>query len=346
MKKVIAFMFVSAFFLCMDNVFAQITPSKESLNGLYPGKTYSPYAQRSFPDKVLWGDTHLHTALSLDAGLFGNTLGLDEAYRFSRGEEVISATGLPVRLGRPLDWVVIADHSDLMGFSDDLRRGAPNLLAIEEGKRWYDGMQAGGDKAAQAALELITSFAQGKMPQQMLIDYSPASKVYASVWQRCIETAEKYNEPGHFTALIGYEWTALTAGNNLHRNVIYRDNGDKAARMVPMVTQPPLGSIDELELYKWMEKYESTTGGSVLAIAHNGNLSNGLMFPFESQFTGRKLDAFMWKAGTAGNLPTRSLRSKATVKHILISPRMTNLLIMRPGMWGTWTLQQQRPMTC
>lgn len=138
---------------------AQFIPSEESITGLYHGKTYSPYAQRSFPSQVYWGDSHLHTALSADAGLFGNTLGLEPAYRFTRGEEVTSATGLPVKLGRPLDWVVIADHPDLMGFSTDLVAGAPNILSVPDGKRWFEGLQAGGEEAANAALDLITNFA-------------------------------------------------------------------------------------------------------------------------------------------------------------------------------------------
>jgi len=90
--------------------FAQITPAKESLSDLYPGKAYSPYAQRNFPDKLFWGDTHLHTGLSVDAGLFGCRLGLDEAYRFARGEQVMASSGQPAKLGRPLDWLVIACH--------------------------------------------------------------------------------------------------------------------------------------------------------------------------------------------------------------------------------------------
>jgi len=269
---------------------AQIKPSEESLSGLYPGKAYSPYAKRAFPDKVYWGDTHLHTALSADAGLFGNTLGLEDAYRFNRGEEVVSATGLPVRLGRPLDWLVIADHSDAMGFSEDIRNGAPNLLAVPEAKVWYDGLQKGGEDAAAAALDLITTFAQGNLPKQILIDYSPGSKIYDAVWQRVVDAAEEYNDPGTFTTIIGYEWTSLVKGNNLHRNVLFRDNGDRARQMNPMVTQPPIGSTDPLDLYKWMEQYESKTGGTLLALAHNGNLSNGLMFPEDRQYTGKKID--------------------------------------------------------
>ena len=269
---------------------AQFLPSEESLSGLYPGKTYSPYAKRSFPDKVYWGDTHLHTALSADAGLFGNTLGLEEAYRFNRGEEVVSATGLPVRLGRPLDWLVIADHSDAMGFSEDIREGVPNLLAHEMSRGWYEGLQKGGDAASAAALDLITNFAQGTIPPEILEEYMPGAKTYDSVWQRVVEAAERYNDPGKFTTIIGYEWTSLVAGNNLHRNVLFRDSANRAGQVVPMVTQQPVGSTDPLDLYRWMDDYENKTGGTVLALAHNGNLSNGLMFPVDKQYTGKKID--------------------------------------------------------
>ncbi|MCT8972542.1 DUF3604 domain-containing protein [Microbaculum marinisediminis] len=270
---------------------AQIIPSEESLSGLYPGKAYSPYAERSFPDQVFWGDTHLHTRLSADAGLFGNILGLDEAYRFARGEQVTASSGQPAKLSRPLDWLVIADHSDAMGFAEDLAEGAPNILAYDKGKEWYEALQVGGQTAAAAAVDLITNFSQGTMPEGMLDHYSPGAKTYASVWERVVDTAERYNEPGRFTTIIGFEWTSLVAGNNLHRNVLLRDNANRALQVVPMVTQPPVGSTDPLDLYKWLETYEQKTGGSALAIAHNGNLSNGLMFPVDAQYTGRAIDA-------------------------------------------------------
>jgi len=269
---------------------AQITPSKKSLSNLYPGKAYSPYAKRSFPSWPLWGDTHLHTGLSVDAGLFGARLGLEEAYQFARGEEVITSTNQPAKLSRPLDWLVIADHSDAMGFFQDLAAGTPNILAFEEGQRWYAGLQEGGNAAVEATLDLITTFSQGKIPQELLADYSPGSRKYASVWEHVVKTADAYNDPGRFTALIGYEWTSLVKGNNLHRNVIFRDGAHKAGQVVPFTTQVPVGSTDPLDLYAWLDNYEAKTGGSVLALAHNGNLSNGLMFPFEAQYTGRKLD--------------------------------------------------------
>jgi hypothetical protein len=271
--------------------FAQITPSKESLSDLYPGKAYSPYAQRSFPDRVFWGDTHLHTGFSVDAGLFGCRLGLDEAYRFARGEEVTASSGQPVRLGRPLDWLVIADHSDAMGFFNDLAKGDPDILKFDQAKPWYEGLMAGGEASAAAALDLITTFSQGEINPEMLAEYSPGGKTYASIWVKVVDAAERFNDPGHFTAFIGFEWTSLAAGNNLHRNVIFRDGADKAGRVVPYTTQAPVGSTDPLDLYKYLENYEATMGGSALALAHNGNLSNGIMFPVDAQYTGRKLDA-------------------------------------------------------
>jgi hypothetical protein len=136
-------------------------PPTEVLNKLYPGKAYSPYVKRNFPTHIYWGDSHLHTGLSLDAGLFGNTLGPDEAWRFARGEEVRSSTGLPVKLARPLDWMVLADHSDLMGIAPDIQNGAPAILKNAKGKEWHEGFKQGGEAAGKAAFDLIMNFSQG-----------------------------------------------------------------------------------------------------------------------------------------------------------------------------------------
>ncbi len=269
---------------------AQFAPSAESLSGLYPGKAYSPYAQRSFPGKLLWGDTHLHTGLSMDAGLFGARLGLEDAYRFARGDEVIASSGQPAKLARPLDWLVIADHSDGMGFFNDLAAGDPDILKYDQAKPWYEGLQAGGDASAAAALDLIGTFSQGKIDPEMMAEYSPGGRTYQTIWERVIDAAESFNEPGRFTALIGFEWTSLDKGNNLHRNVIFREGAEKAGQVVPYTTQAPVGSTDPLDLYKWLENYQAKTGGSALALAHNGNLSNGIMFPVDAQYTGRAID--------------------------------------------------------
>lgn len=275
----------------MTTASAQIKPAKDSLSDLYPGKAYSPYAQRSFPDRVLWGDTHLHTGLSMDAGLFGARLGLDDAYRFARGEEVTASSGQPVRLGRPLDWLVIADHSDGMGFFSAMAAGEPGIIKYDQGKRWYKGLQEGGDASVAAALDLITTFSQGKINPDMMGEYSPGGKTYGTIWESVVDAAERFNDPGKFTTIIGFEWTSLVAGNNLHRNVLFRDGADKAGQVVPFTTQAPMGSTDPLDLYEYLENYEARTGGAALALAHNGNLSNGIMFPVDKQYTGRNLDA-------------------------------------------------------
>lgn len=276
--------------LCSNSAWAQISPSKESLSDLYSGKAYSPYAERGFPSRPLWGDTHLHTGLSMDAGLFGSRLMPEDSYRLARGEQIMATSGQPLKLSRPLDWLVITDHSDGLGLIQDLIAGAPNVLAVEKGRQWNAGIKAGGQDAVAATLDLIDTFSQGKMPPELLEQYSPGSKKYSTVWDRYLDTAEKYNEPGRFTALIGFEWTSLVMGNNLHRNVIFRDGRDRAKLVVPYTTQAPIGSTDPLDLYKWLEAYEKKTGGNVLALAHNGNLSNGIMFPVDAQYTGRKLD--------------------------------------------------------
>jgi hypothetical protein len=266
------------------------SPSPEVLKGLYPGKAYSPYAQRSFPSRVYWGETHLHTGLSLDAGLFGCILNHEDAYRFARGEEVKSSTGLPVKLGRPLDWIVITDHSDMMGIASDIQKGTPNILKDPKGKEWHEGFKKGGDAAGKAAFDLITHFAQMKLPEQLLKDYSPGSKIYNDLWDMITETADRYNEPGKFTTLIGYEWTSTPKGNNLHRNVILRDNGERARQVMPLTTQPPVGTTNPLDLYQWMADYEAKTGGRAFTLAHNGNLSNGWMFPILETYAGGKVD--------------------------------------------------------
>jgi len=265
-----------------------VTP--DQLRDVYPGKAYSPYAGRTFPERPLWGDTHLHTAQSMDAGGFGARVTQEQAWRFARGEEIMASTGQPVRLSRPLDWLVITEHSDGMGLITDVLAGSPAVTKFEQGRRWSQDFNAGGDTAVAATIDLITTFSQGKMEPELMASYQPGARRFASIWTDNLKIAEKYNEPGRFSAIIGFEWTSLSKGNNLHRNVIFRDGAERAGQVVPMTMTPPYGSPDPLDLYKWMEAYEQKTNGAVLALAHNGNLSNGIMFPVDAQFTGRPLD--------------------------------------------------------
>ena len=262
------------------------TLDKAKADRAFPPKPlYSPYAGRNFPTRPLFGDTHLHTSFSMDAGAFGARLGPRDAYRLARGEEVTASSGQPVKLSRPLDFLVVADHSDNMGFFPDLFAGKPELLTDPTGRKWYDMIKSG--KGAEAAMEIIVAFSQGTFPKALM--YFPGTRAYKGAWQETIAAAEHYNDPGRFTAFIGYEWTSNTGGNNLHRNIVFRDNGDKASQVEPFTVYPPYGSDNPEHLWNWMDAYEKKTGGSVLAIAHNGNLSNGLMFPVVETF-GKKID--------------------------------------------------------
>jgi hypothetical protein len=246
-----------------------------------PMKEFSPNVNRSYPTNVYFGDTHLHTRLSMDAGTFGNRLGLEDAYRFTRGEEVTASKGFKAKLGRPLDFVVIADHSDGMGFFDMFAAGDPMMMEKEEGRRWNKAINEGGQASVDAALEIITMFSQGEMPWK-----TNDPDLMKPVWHQTIEAAEKFNEPGKFTAFIGYEWTSLLKGNNLHRVVIYKDGGSSARQTLPFTLED---SADPERLWDAMQAYEEKTGGDLLAIPHNGNLANGIMFDVET-LPGKPID--------------------------------------------------------
>lgn len=246
---------------------------------------YSPYASRGYPTRPLFGDTHLHTSFSFDAGTFGARLTPRDAYRFAKGNEVTSSSGQPVKLSRPLDFLVVADHSDGMGFFPQLLAGGAAIMADPQSRKWHDMIRGG--QGADAALDIIRNFGAGTMPKSVFP--VPGTAAYRDAWRATIAAAEEANQPGVFTAFIGYEWTSNTAGNNLHRNVIYRDGADLARQLEPYVTMKPWGSDNPVDLWNWMAGYEASTGGRVLAIAHNGNLSNGLMFPTVEAF-GKKLD--------------------------------------------------------
>ena len=172
-------------------------PPAEGLVGAYPAQRhYSPYAGRNFPTRVFWGDTHVHTSFSMDAGAFGARLTPEDAYRFARGEELTSSTGQRVKLSRPLDFIVVADHSDNMGFFPRLFAGDPGLLADPTGKRWYEGVKAGGQQGVDVATEVIGTFSQGTFPKALAS--LPGTPAYRSAWETTVKAAEKYNDPGPF----------------------------------------------------------------------------------------------------------------------------------------------------
>jgi hypothetical protein len=269
--------------------FAQLPPPTEDAADAFPAqKHFSPYAGRNFATRVYWGETHLHTGMSMDAGAFGARLSPADAYRFAKGEEVTTSTGLRARLSRPLDFLMVADHSDNMGFFPRLYAGEPSMLADPTGRRWYDQIQAGGQEAVAVAVEIVQAITGNSFPPALAS--LPGTDAYRDAWDTTIKAAEEANEPGEFTAIIGYEWTSTEKGINLHRVVVYRDGGDKASMMEPYTTLSPSGSPDPRDLWKWMQSYEDKTGGRLLAIAHNGNMSNGFMFPDSRTYFGARVD--------------------------------------------------------
>ncbi len=246
------------------------TLDEQAAEKAFPSKApYSPYAGRNYPTRPLFGDTHLHTSFSMDAGAFGCRLGPRDAYRFAKGAEIIASSGQPAKLSRPLDFLVVADHSDGFGFFPLILAGDPKIMADPQGRKWNDMINSG--EGAAAAIDIIINFGKGSISKAILPG-SRARPAYRGAWDETIKAAEEANDPGRFTAFIGYEWTSNTGGNNLHRNVIFRDAGDKASLVEPFTTMKPLGSDNPRDLWKWMAAYEEKTGGQVLAIAHNGNL--------------------------------------------------------------------------
>jgi hypothetical protein len=236
--------------------------------------TAAAYAKDAY-----FGDTHVHTGWSADAGMDGATLSPEDAYRFGRGEEVKSNSGPPAKLHRPYDWFMITDHSDGMGTINEIVAGNPEMMKDPTLKRWRDALTSGDEeRAAAAKSELVVMQSEERLPKQVM-----DPKWMKSAWEKTIEAAEKYYEPGKFTTFIAYEWTVNAGGgDNLHRNVIYRDGADRASTRLPLTT---FETQDPEKLWAWMTSYEQDTGGKLLAIPHNGNMSNGRMFE-ETRFDG------------------------------------------------------------
>lgn len=242
---------------------------------------YLPDPNRKYPERVLWGDQHVHTGWSMDAGVAGATLTPEDAVRFVRGETVNNNSGQPTKLHRALDWVAVTDHSDGMGTITELRAGHPAFMADPTTRRWHEMNKKGGEEAQRGVFELVQAQANRRMPAVMQDE-----KWVQAAWQKTVDIMEKYNEPGKFTAFIAYEWTSNAfTGENLHRNVIFRDGAAKTRNLSPLTTWV---SGDPATLWAWLANYESTTGGRALAIPHNGNLSNGRMFE-EKQYDGKPL---------------------------------------------------------
>ena len=228
----------------------------------------------AYPERVYWGDTHLHTSNSVDAFGFGNRLDPEAALRFATGEEVTSSTGIKAKLARPLDFLVVTDHSEGLGATKALYDAPRFMINDPTLLRWYDLMHQGTKGSLQATAEILDARARGTLPVALNNPAKAAERTH-KVWSASIATVESYNQPGKFTAFFGFEYTLMQGGNNLHRNVIFRDGIDKVSQIDPL---SDAGQIWPDALWNYMDAYQAKTGGKVLAIPHNSNLSNGLMF--------------------------------------------------------------------
>ena len=242
--------------------------------------SYSPDADRSYPTNVYWGDTHIHTSLSYDANRNGNAASPSLPYRFARGDVVEAFNGMPVRIRRPLDFLVISDHAYALGVMASVQTGDPVLRQSEVGRRLYE-MYLADDRDVRNQVDHLWRDIGGAFHQ--------------TIWQRVVASAEEFNDPGTFTTFAGYEWTSrgsdpngnpvgsrhrdptVPAGifGNLHRVVIFKDGPDKTNTIVPFSRED---SFDPEDLWRFFARYEAATGGEVMSIPHNGNTSNGEMF--------------------------------------------------------------------
>ncbi len=210
-------------------------------------QSYSPAANRAYPTIVYWGDTHVHTSFSSgDANLMGgNYVTPTIAYRFARGEVVEGKNGMAVRIRRPLDFLVIADHAENLGVAASLRSNDPALRDSSAGKELYQRFRAHQTDSKSERFRLRAP----KLPD-----------AYArSVWSQVVANADAYNEPGKFTAFAGYEWTSLGTVRgvfgNLHRVVIFKDDASKTGTILPFSAYD---SRDPFTEY-WVRLYRSST---------------------------------------------------------------------------------------
>jgi hypothetical protein len=233
--------------------------------------------------ELLWGDTHLHTSYSFDAYTLGNaTADPDTAYRFAKGLSVVHpGHRARVQIDRPLDFLVVTDHAEGLGAMAELAGGHPVLVANEKGQRWQQ-MLADGELNA-VLTEIVGLGTQTPEEIEFLYD----DRVFRSAWEQIVEAADRHNDPGHFTAFIGWEWTSTPDGLNLHRIIFTPDGKDKAVQYLPFSLND---SEKPRDLYNWLAKTASEVDTDFVAIGHNSNLSNGRFFPLEDE-DGRPIDA-------------------------------------------------------
>lgn len=243
--------------------------------------------------EVYWGDTHNHTGNSFDVFLFGTPNSTPEiAYRFARGEEVVSpTTGKPWKLSKPLDFLVVADHAELFGSIPLMYENKPGIADTKTGKAFLAIAPDKSEEGMQKVYDIL-NYAGFDQPNEAnlsakdLVNDLGGAKV-KDAWVRYIETADDYNDPGTFTTLIGWEWSSNNGGANLHRVIFMPQGSDVASQFIPYSA---LESDDPEDLWAWLDATSQKTGAEFVAIPHNPNISLGLMFA-ETRLNGKPIDA-------------------------------------------------------
>ena len=235
------------------------------------------------PTRVYWGDTHLHTSMSFDVYLFGTPNSTPEtAYQFAKGFPVVNpATGTRWQLREPLDFLVIADHAETLGSVVRVFEGDEEVAQTKTGQAMLKLAPDQSEHQLQAIYDAFNYAASGQenelgiTGEDLYRDLHGGTK-RKNAWQRNIDAAERHNDPGKFTALIGFEWSSNTNGGNLHRVVFQAENGDVANQYIPFSY---LESDDPEDLWKWLDITSKKTGATFVAMPHNSNISIGQMFP-------------------------------------------------------------------
>ena len=254
-KTVLFFSFLSIFLLTSVNA-----------------NEYSTGVDKDYPRKLLWGDTHLHSNMSADAYTIGNSnLTPSDAFRFARGEEVTSENGVRAKLRVPLDFLMVSDHATFIGMFKRIENRDPKILKTPLGKRWRKYMD-------EEDPNLFLEFVEGLDGR---LDDTFSKQDYVPIWKEITENVDKFNQPGIFTALIGYEWTPAPTGDNLHRVVVFKDDAKMAQKIIPFSA---IDSNKPEDLWNFLKEYNSSTGGEAISISHNSNISGGRMFPLENSY--------------------------------------------------------------
>ncbi|PTX44866.1 uncharacterized protein DUF3604 [Christiangramia gaetbulicola] len=242
--------------------------------------------------EVYWGDTHQHTGNSFDVYLFGTPNSTPEiAYRFAKGEAVKSpTTGETMQLSKPLDFLVVADHAELLGSIALMYENTPGISDTKSGKAFLEISPNADEEGMQKIYDILNYAAFDKPNEANLTGKDLINDLGGekrkTAWNNYLETSKAHNDPGKFTTLIGWEWSSNNGGANLHRIVFMPQDEEVASKFIPYSA---LSSDDPEDLWDWLDETSSRTGADFVAIPHNPNISLGLMFP-EVRLNGEPVD--------------------------------------------------------